>query len=164
MKFRFFAVPAHMPEVEQDRRNAFCAQQRVVAVDKELVAQGATSFWAICVCYVDGKTDGSRHGGSKRGRVDYKEILGDTDFAIYASLRALRKTLAEREGVPPYAIFNNEQLAEIVTRRVASREALAAIEGIGVARIEKYGTEFLQLLQQVLPATPSDETHTHRPE
>lgn len=45
---------------------------------------------------------------------------------------------AERDGVPPYAVFTNEQLAAIVQGRMTMATALKAIDGIGDARIDKY--------------------------
>ena len=43
----------------------------------------------------------------------------------------MRKELAEKEGVPAYALFTNEQLAEMVQRRVGSLTAMKEIEGVG---------------------------------
>lgn len=76
----------------------------------------------------------------------YKAVLSDADFALYAELRAWRKGIAEREGVPVYAVFSNEQLAEIVRRRVDTLAAVGAIEGIGAARLERYGEALLERL------------------
>ncbi|MBP9803395.1 MAG: HRDC domain-containing protein [Candidatus Accumulibacter sp.] len=50
--------------------------------------------------------------------------------------------MAEQEGVPMYALFTNEQLAEMVTRRTTTIAALGEIDGVGKARIEKYGKYF----------------------
>jgi hypothetical protein len=50
--------------------------------------------------------------GSKRAKVDYRELLSAGDFVLFAKLRILRKGMAEREAVPAYALFTNEQLAE----------------------------------------------------
>ena len=49
MRFRFFTIPAFDPDAAQDALNAFCAQQRVVAVDKHFIPPGEASFWAVCV-------------------------------------------------------------------------------------------------------------------
>ena len=57
---------------------------------------------------------------ARRGKVDFKEVLSDPEFAVFARLRALRKERADAEGVPAYALFTNEQLAEMVQRRGAS--------------------------------------------
>jgi hypothetical protein len=50
--------------------------------------------------------------------VDYKEVLNEADFAVFSRLRDLRKVIAEKEAVPAYAIFTNEQLAAMVTGKV----------------------------------------------
>ena len=56
--------------------------------------------------------------------------------------------------MPAYAVFTNEQLAEMVQRRVTSAAALREIAGIGEARVEKYGPAFLDLIEQAaLPAS-----------
>lgn len=47
-------------------------------------------------------------------------------------------------------IFTNEQLAKMVTERVTSKRAMAAISGIGQAKLEQYGPIFLPLLQKLL--------------
>lgn len=161
MKYHFFTIAAQMPESGQDALNLFCGQQRVVAVEKHFVAQGLDSFWSICVTTIDGADKPVSSG--KRDRIDYKEILSEQDFAVYAELRNLRKVLAEQEGVPAYALFTNEQLAEMVTRRVTTLTALGEIEGVGKARLEKYGGLFLNLLKTTLTANPvtANETRPH---
>ena len=47
-----------------------------------------------------------------------------------------------------YAVFSNEQLAEMVRRGVESAAALGAIEGVGPARVERYGAAVLERLRQ----------------
>ena len=74
-------------------------------------------------------------------------MLTDPEFAVFARLRALRMERADAEGVPAYALFTNEQLAEMVRRRVLTIAALRDIQGIGEARTEKYGEAFLHILQ-----------------
>lgn len=74
-------------------------------------------------------------------------MLSEPDFVVFAKLRALRKALAEKEGVPAYALFTNEQLAEMVQRRARTLTELREIDGVGEARVEKYGKDFLGILQ-----------------
>lgn len=157
MSMHFFAIPALNPATAQDELNRFCNAHRVVSVERQLVAAGAESFWAVCVTLAPGPgplpdvLKASEQRGAGRGKVDYREVLDDADFARYADLRAWRKSAAEREGVPVYAVFSNEQLAEIVRQRVDSATALAAIEGIGPARVERYGVAVLERLRQFPP-------------
>ena len=81
-----------------------------------------------------------------------REVLSPEDFAVYVRLRELRKTIAAEEAIPPYSVFTNEQLAAIVTGRVSSKADLGKIAGIGEARLEKYGSRFLSLLGNTVPA------------
>ncbi len=74
-------------------------------------------------------------------------MLPPEQFEAFARLRNLRKTLAEREGQPVFAIFTNAQLAAIVQRGCRSREDLREVDGIGEARAAKYGDEVLAALQ-----------------
>lgn len=159
MKYRFFSVRAQAADADQEALNAFCAQCRVIAVEKHLVADGGASFWAVCVSYLDG-AEAQRNAG-KRDRIDYKEVLNETDFAVFAELRVLRKTLAEQEGIPPYALFTNEQLAEMVRQRTLAVSALAAIEGVGKARVEKYGEAFVALLRHASSQVAQERNETH---
>ncbi|QLH37826.1 MAG: HRDC domain-containing protein [Defluviicoccus sp.] len=54
--------------------------------------------------------------------------------------------------MPIYAVFTNEQLAEIARRRVDTLTALGAIDGIGPARLERYGAAVLSIVE----TTPLD--------
>ena len=91
--------------------NAFLRSHRILKVDRELVQRESSPCWAVCVEYMDGAVASGPGGrGSQRTddrRVDYKAVLSEGDFAVFSMLRDLRKTLAEAEGVPAYAIFTN---------------------------------------------------------
>ncbi len=147
MKLQFFTIPAKWPEDAQQIINAFCSQHRVMTVEKHFVDVGENSYWSICVTYLDGNVQmQSGTATHRRDAIDYKAVLNEQDFAVYAQLRDLRKSLSSQEGVPAYALFTNEQLAEMVTRRVRTAAELASIEGVGKARLEKYGSVFLAVL------------------
>jgi len=100
-----------------------------------------------------GKPDGAARDHRKE-RVDYRETLTPEQFAVYARLREARKRIAERDGVPPYAVFSNEQFAEVIRRGVRTAAELARVDGVGSARREKYGAEFLVILA-AQPAAPA---------
>jgi superfamily II DNA helicase RecQ len=77
-------------------------------------------------------------------------VLSEADFAVFAKLRELRKSIAEAEGVPPYAVFTNEHLASMVRGKLKTLDALGRIEGVGPGRVDRYGARFLALLEQAL--------------
>jgi superfamily II DNA helicase RecQ len=145
MKFEFFSIPACSPEQGQQELNSFCSSHRIASIEKQFVANGEQSYWAICVSYLDSQKKITAPGKNK---VDYREVLEERDFAVFAKLRSLRKTMAEKEGVPAYALFTNEQLADMVRGRIKSLSGMSAIAGVGKSRIDKYGKEFLEILQK----------------
>lgn len=155
MQLKMFAVPALDSEDGVEEMNRFLRAHRVLSVEKHLVGTDAAAFWAVCVQYLERAVEGLRGGAVERlrSKVDYKEVLSEADFAVFARLRDLRKTIAEREAVPPYAVFTNEQLAAMVTQKADSLTALGQIEGVGSSRLEKYGTPFLEALK-VVSSTP----------
>ena len=65
---------------------------------------------------------------------------------MFSRLRELRKVLAQKEAIPVYALFTNEQLAQIVQQRCQTKADLARIDGIGESKIEKYADHILPLL------------------
>jgi ribonuclease D len=56
--------------------------------------------------------------------VDYKEVLKPEEFEVFSRLRDWRKNVAEKEGVPVYAVLTNEQLAQMVQKQVKSKAGL----------------------------------------
>ncbi len=151
MRLHFVTVPVFEPRQAQVELNSFLSSHRVLTVDRELVTDGSHSAWAICITYLDQAEPSSQKQSTKRApRVDYREVLPEAQFQVFAKLRNLRKTIAEKEGVPVYAVFSNEQLAEMVTRSVRSLNELEAIAGVGPARRAKYGQAFLKLLAELL--------------
>ena len=97
------------------------------------------------VDFLDPSQKASSSSG-KRNRIDYREVLSEEEFAIYSRLRDLRKSIAESEAVPVYAVFTNQQLADIVQRKVTSKSGLKEIPGLGDARISKYGDRIIESL------------------
>ena len=144
MQYHFFTIPIKNTEAAQDELNAFLRSRKVLSVQKELVLQGDNSFWVLAVEYLEGGNSPSK-SVAKRNRIDYKEVLTEDQFAAFSRLREIRKELAEQEGVPVYAVFTNEQLAEIVRKGARTMVDLASIEGIGESKVTKYGKSILSL-------------------
>jgi superfamily II DNA helicase RecQ len=145
MKMQFFAIPIADSQAAADALNIFLTAHRVLHVERHFVAEGANSAWSICVSYVQGENR-SAVDRRQQKKVDYRDTLSDTQFAVFAKLRTLRKTMADQERVPAYALFTNEQLADMVRRPVQSLAEFKGIDGVGQARVEKYGDAFLRLL------------------
>ena len=60
------------------------------------------------------------------------------------ALRALRTSIARRESVPAYVVFVDRTLREMARAHPRSLAALSGLHGVGPAKLEKYGEEFLR--------------------
>ena len=86
-------------------------------------------------------------GASSRGRKFADEV---EDKDAWEALRACRKALADDKGVPPYVIFHDATLFEILSKQPESLSDMAEITGVGAAKLEKYGDQFLSALKPFL--------------
>ena len=63
--------------------------------------------------------------------------------SILEALKKLRRSLAERHSVPAYVIFSDATLVDMCKKRPLTPEELLEVSGVGKAKLEKYGAEFL---------------------
>lgn len=79
----------------------------------------------------------------------------------WEALRALRRKLAEEHGVPPYVIFPDSTLLEMLRSQPTSLSDMAKVSGIGARKLERYGEAFLEVLggQAETPKVVADIRH-----
>ncbi len=73
-----------------------------------------------------------------------------TDAKLFEALRAWRRETAAAAGLPPYVIFHDATLTAIVTAKPADLAALAAIPGIGEAKLKRHGAAVLAALREAV--------------
>jgi len=159
MQLKFFEIPARADVVLEEDLNRFLRSHRVLKVHREFVADGDNSFWALAVEYLEGSVPSGSSAGTARGgkaRVDYKDVLSQADFAVFAKLRDWRKERAASESVPVYTLFTNEQLSKIAIGRPGDMKALREVEGVGEAKSGKYGESLLVALQDAVSSAPAE--------
>jgi ATP-dependent DNA helicase RecQ len=62
---------------------------------------------------------------------------------LFDQLRALRKRLADESGLPPYVVFHDSTLREMVERRPVTLSQFAELPGVGHAKLARYGEHFI---------------------
>ncbi len=77
-----------------------------------------------------------------------RQPVGDADRLLWEALRALRKRLAEEQGVPPYVVFHDSTLLEMVELRPTTLAGLSAISGVGQHKLERYGERFIAVIRE----------------
>lgn len=81
----------------------------------------------------------------RRPKADY--VASTEHKELFETLSALRSVLSEKNEVPPYQIFTQKALFEMCQFLPIDNSRLSAISGIGKIRLEKYGSEILEVIQ-----------------
>ena len=88
-------------------------------------------------------------------RSHYKKSFGPAatiddpnDEALFQTLRAKRLELAKDQGVPPYVIFNDKTLLEMVMARPVDLGDMAKVPGVGKRKLERYADIFLEVINE----------------
>ena len=142
-QYQTFIVPPG-DRASEEELNRFIRGHRVLRVMQHF----EMGCWQFCVAWESGAEAADRTTGRGSPKIDYREVLDASTFAIFAELRELRKEFSNSERVPAYAVFTNEQLAMIAKGRCASVADLKKIEGLGEGRIEKYGEAVLERIRK----------------
>ena len=92
--------------------------------------------------------------GSQRSRAGRAEsdpasevVLDGAGARLFASLKALRSSIAREEQVPAYVVFTDRTLAELASRKPRTPAGLLEVRGVGQTRLEKYGERFLAAIK-----------------
>ena len=85
----------------------------------------------------------------ERGSRLREAFAGASEDPLWLALKAKRTSLAREQGVPPYVIFHDSTLLEILNRKPQTLHEMGQISGVGQAKLAKYGDEFLQVVEDV---------------
>lgn len=113
-------------------------------ISQELLAVEQGSFPTIYV--PDGGRDvllGKRKV-LRKGVVVTKRIASNDP--LFEELRVVRKSLADEAGVPPFVIFSDKSLQDMVARKPKNEEEFLEVNGVGANKLEKYGEAFLRAI------------------
>lgn len=113
-------------------------------ISQELLAVEQGSFPTIYV--PDGGRDvllGKRQV-LRKGAVATKQIASNDP--LFEELRVVRKSLADEAGVPPFVIFSDKSLQDMVARKPKDETEFLEVNGVGANKLEKYGEVFLQAI------------------
>ncbi|WP_425954901.1 ATP-dependent helicase [Xylanimonas sp. McL0601] len=98
--------------------------------------------------FLDGlwpEPDGGRRTAPSRGR-PRALLTGEHDAALFEALREWRRQVAVEIDKPAYTVLTDAVLAAVAEVRPSSASQLARIQGIGPAKIDKYGAAVLAVV------------------
>ena len=74
------------------------------------------------------------------------QLVRGEERELWEALRTLRRKLAEEHSVPPYVIFPDSTLLEMLRSQPANMSDMAQVSGVGARKLERYGKAFLDVL------------------
>jgi superfamily II DNA helicase RecQ len=144
MLIKIFTIPVIGGEHINEEMNAFIRSKKVLHTDMQFVNNNQGAFWCFCVKYLDSPNTQFE----RANKPDYKSILSETEFAGFQAMREVRKVLAQKEGVPAYAVFTDEELAAIAKMEMPNLTKIKKIKGMGDKRAEKYADDIIKAIPQ----------------
>jgi ATP-dependent DNA helicase RecQ len=82
----------------------------------------------------------------KSGTASMAAFTDAASLGLWEKLRQRRLELAKALNVPPYVVFHDKTLKEMVVRRPVTPDDLLEIPGIGQSKLERFGDPFLEVI------------------
>ena len=75
-------------------------------------------------------------------------VPDDGDEALFQKLRALRLDIARELGKPPYIVFSDETLRDMVRVKPITDDQFLAVNGVGESKLKQYGERFMAAIRE----------------
>ena len=124
---------------ELERCNLFLRSNKILAVE----TSSQQNKWTLLIKYIPSNLKKISHAAADR--IDYKEVLSESEFVRFAKMREVRKIMSEEFQLPAYVIFTNEELSQLSKIENISLQNMTKAEGVGEKKREKYGARFMEL-------------------
>jgi ATP-dependent DNA helicase RecQ len=105
------------------------------------------------------RKESKRAKSSRKGRKSYNTDKISNKL-LWEVLRDCRKKLAEENDVPPFVIFHDATLAEMMERQPSNKEQFLRLNGVGESKLEKYADAFLKVINTHIDTEKQDATDT----
>ncbi len=105
------------------------------------------------------RKESKRAKSSRKGRKSYNTDNISNNL-LWEALRDCRKKLAEENNVPPFVIFHDATLAEMMERQPSNRQQFIQLNGVGESKLEKYADAFLKVISTHIDTENQETTDT----
>ncbi len=95
-----------------------------------------------------GAARGAAAERSRGGAAKAAAVVAPGDEALFQALRTWRRDAAERTKVPAFVVLSDATLRDVAARRPGTLAQLRGCNGIGPAKLERYGDEVLAVIEQ----------------
>lgn len=151
----FFVSPFSEPSSHAELNN-FLKSRRIINVEKRLIDGERGTGWMFLVEYSD--NEGAKQSYTMSSKIDWRDVLNPSQFAVYDLLRKKRKEIGERTKIPLYGILSNEQLALMAQNPPKTKEDFIKIKGVSEQKYKQFGEEFLEIVKSAMLSAEQAET------
>lgn len=154
MQIKLFTIPIGESGAALDDMNRFLRGNKILEVQNHLISNDNGAYWCFCVRYIEQQAQ--TPSTEQKPKVDYKLVLDDATFQKFSKLRAIRKKVAAEAGLPAFAVFTDQELAEMAKLETLTKKTMLSIQGIGDKKVERFAEHFItQEVQDETPGTPA---------
>ncbi|MBQ0051265.1 MAG: HRDC domain-containing protein [Treponema sp.] len=151
----FFISPFSESSASAELNN-FLKAHRIINIEKRLIDGERGTGWVFLVEYTD--IEGGKSAYTMSSKVDWRDVLNPSQFAVYDLLRKTRKEIGDKTKIPLYGILSNEQLALMAQNPPKTKEEFIKIKGVNEQKFKQFGEIFLTAVQKALVSIEKAET------
>ena len=118
---------AKLDAMEDYARSRTCLRARILAYFGDTAHEPACGNCAPCTA----------------GTLTPAETHAAAEDDLFQQLRAVRRDLANRDGIPPFVVFSDATLRDMARKRPRNQSEMLRVSGVGQVKFEKYGEPFL---------------------
>jgi len=123
------------------------ASRAKVELPVELIGQSGVNQAETKKTGIDSKKNDAAHKKSEYKRGEFLRNLSAEDAGLYEAIKDWRRHAAEEENVPPYVIFGDRTIEDLIFKKPHTVRELLNVFGIGEIKAEKFGSALLRLVE-----------------
>ena len=123
------------------------ASRAKIELPVELIGQSGLNQAESQKDGIDSKKAGAVHKKSEYKRGEFLRNLSAEDAGLYEAIKDWRRHAAEEENVPPYVIFGDRTIEDLILKKPRTVRELLNVFGIGEIKAEKFGSVILKFVE-----------------
>ena len=127
---------------------AFLKDKVLLSVKDYLIEEGGKKFLAVVITFSvkeQRELIGAKNVGQSK---DWEKLINVDNQPLFEALKNWRRDESKRQGLPPFIIFTNKQLADITVMGPKTLNHLSQVDGVGPQKLNRYGDLILSLVER----------------
>ena len=147
---------------DDKQMQTFIENKEIIEYTQHFFVHEKMPYLTVIIAY----RDISQSYGSKKNNTAQEQLkmLDPNEKKIYEALRVWRAAKAKEQGIPPYMIAHNKNLADMIKLKVGSKNDLTKVKGFGESKINGYGDDILKIIEKHFIASDKEEKNNGKEE